>query len=97
MGGTNPVTINNQRLHLNNGEVHLHDDAKNLKFQMPQAEFKTAMQSALTELSGGDGVVAIPGSTPTILCVGRLEGKTFTFLRDDKDSLADLQSFISQC
>ena len=78
MGGTDEKNICGLRVHKNNGEIHLHDDAKKLKFYNDQASFKTQMTEALTLLKKEDGLIKIKGKSKEDLFV--IKDGNFFFL-----------------
>lgn len=52
-----PVQINGIRIHENNGEVHLHDDARKLKVAIPSSEFWKAWNQSSEAKSSGNKVI----------------------------------------
>jgi hypothetical protein len=93
MGGTNETTINSLRLHVNNGNVHIHDDNKSLKFECSGASFKSQCADALTTLAAEDGIFRLTGSKDDMLLIK--DGKKFNLcLIADKDMKSELESFI---
>lgn len=99
MGGTNSETINGLRFHISNGEVHVHDDTKSLKFVMDSKKFKDNVESAVSQMSKAknDGMIRIAGDTKCDLCLVR-EGKViFSFLTDTRSIKSKLLSFTKGC
>lgn len=107
MGGTNEQTLNGLRLHINGGEVHVHDDSKGLKFTSARAIFKHQVSEAVEELDKfkGDCVTKIDGSSSTLvkgkvstsLCIAKYSGKFFIFLTDNSSSKAGIKNFLKGC
>ena len=95
MGGTNEETISGLRVHLKNGDVHLHDDDKNLKFKMESSEFKEEIEDAFKEKN--DGVVVIPGDGKNSLCILKTGRTLNVFLKDNTSIKPKLKAFISNC
>jgi len=94
MGGINEKTIAGLRTHENSGEVHIHDDARSLKFKMASDTFKTEIEEALKDFEKNDGILEIPGDASASLCLVK-KAKNFTmFLLSDGDVTKDLKSFI---
>lgn len=98
MGGTNETTIRNLRFHVNNGEIHVHDDNRSIKFVKDAAAFKKEVQDAIDNLEGTEGITAIDGMGIPDLCIGKHDGKLFMFIHGDglrEDVLqSDLKSFL---
>jgi len=44
-----------------NGEVHIHDDARKLKFEMKDSDFKAKVEDALTQFKDNEGAIKIDG------------------------------------
>jgi len=95
MGGTNESTINGLRMHVKDGNVHVHDDKASLKWSYDAAEFKKVATKALKGLSGADGVATFCDRAGTSLCVGNdPEGNMFISLFKSGDKLDGFKSFI---
>lgn len=94
MGGTNSETISGLRFHVNNGDVHIHDDVKKLKFVSDSTEFKTDLNSTFEDLKNTEGIVRIQGKSKTDFCVVKENKKFFCFLIDDTSIKSKLQSFL---
>jgi len=77
MGGLYEEKIDGLRFHLNNGSVHVHDDAKRIKFTANPNDFKEQVQEAFKLLKNEDGLVKIDGTSKEKLCIIRENG-TFT-------------------
>lgn len=97
MGGTNPETILGMRLHISGGDVHIHDDAKSMKFSMDQSKFKKELEDSIDELTSSDGIITIEGKTKDQLCVGKKDRKFFMFLMDGGCVKSKLLDFIKGC
>lgn len=97
MGGTNSETINNLRFHINNCEVHIHDDARSLKFVVKKDKFVSEVQDALDTFKSSDGIIEIEGSSKEKLCLIK-NGKNFTtFIMSDNNVQTNLEKFIKSC
>ena len=66
MGGLNETYVGSLRMHVN-GDVHIHDDSRNMKFEMKPSLFKAEVQKALSALGQDGGVYAIYGKTEVSL------------------------------
>lgn len=97
MGGTNEETIGGLRAHIKNSNVHIHDDSKNLKFEMGSSEFRNEIEDALKTLKKSEGIIEIPGDGKNNLCIMR-SGRNFSmFLKDNASIKQKLQSFLKDC
>jgi len=97
MGGTNENLINGLRLHVNKGDVHIHDDGSKKKFERDVTEFKEEVETALEQLDNKDGVYKITAECGNDLCLMK-DGRTFSmFLLDDKSVKTRLKEFIRGC
>lgn len=97
MGGSNETTVGGLRCHINNGEVHIHDDTKSLKFKADSVSFKTDVEDALTQLSKTDGIVKIDGTSKESLCLVQDGKNFFMFVTTDKGMKTDLKAFLKSC
>ena len=93
MGGTNETTINGLRMHVSNGQTHIHDDKASLKAFMDTKDFKKEMKDALERLEDGDGVVDIVGRGATIL-VTKYNGNISMSLVNTRSQQTDIKNFI---
>lgn len=96
MGGSCEKKISGIRMHVNNGDVHVHDDDKKLKFKTSASDFKEEVKDALKQFKKKDGIIKITG----IGCDFYLlkEGiKTNIFLLDKKSMKKELESFLKDC
>jgi len=101
MGGLNETTINGYRLHINDEDVHIHDDDRDLKFVCDAEDFKTEVQEAFDQLKSSDGIYKIEGisenSKCSDLCIVK-DGKAFYFYIAPKGSIKkDLMKFVKDC
>jgi len=95
MGGKNETKISGLRMHVSNGDVHIHDDAKNLKFETPCRTFKTEVGEAFETLKS-DGIYEIAGKKDS-LCIMR-SGRTISmFVKDGNGIKQKLQAFLREC
>jgi hypothetical protein len=94
MGGSNEKTISGLRLHIDVNMVHIHDDSKNLKFEMHKSDFKTEIEDAIKDLEVSDGVVKLAGTTGADLCLVMDGSSLAMYLASTKDVKSELQSFI---
>jgi len=93
VGGKNETVICGLRFHENNGNVHIHDDAKKLKFEAPADEWKEDIKSAFVSLKDKEGVVKIMGTRNDLYVMK--QGKSITvFLMDNSSIEKKLQEFI---
>jgi hypothetical protein len=97
MGGTSETTIGKLRYHVNNGNVHVHDDSKSLKFECKSESFKSQVNDAL-KLLKEDGVVKINGLNNDIILIK--DGTKFDIClssaTDIKSVKSELESFLKQ-
>lgn len=96
MGGLNETTINGLRLHTNNGEVHIHDDKRQLKFSASLDNFKEDVEDALKNLEKSEGSIKITGNTSNDLYLIKEGKKLNVFLVNKHDALYEFQSFINK-
>jgi hypothetical protein len=95
MGGLNETKINGLRMHIEGGDVHVHDDSKSLKFSLNQRDFKKEIDEVMK--SEGDGVSAIEGRGAS-LCVVKRGKTTGIFLMDMSAEVSkDLLAFSKNC
>lgn len=83
------------RCHVNNGEVHIHDDGRTLKFYMGADDFKKEVNDALDSLRRTDGVIPIKGKGTTELFIVSKDGDFSMFLHGGADCVHDLKSFVN--
>jgi hypothetical protein len=97
MGGTSEKTINGLRMHINNSNVHIHDDSKNLKFECSTGDFKTQVEDAILQLSKDDGIIKITG-TKDDLCIIK-DGNSLSMFISEKTAnvKSELQTFLKDC
>jgi len=95
MGGTSEEKINGLRLHINSGLVHVHDDAKGLKFSCDQTTFKLEIESAMQTLKSSDGIVKITGTGAT-LCIMK-DNKSYDMFLAGASIKTKLNDFIRKC
>lgn len=96
MGGSNEETIAGLRIHTKDGIIHLHDDAKHLKFYMGVEDFKKEIDASFEALKGKDGLCSIVGD-PNILCVLK-RNKKFTMVIIDQESIKQkLLNYLKVC
>lgn len=97
MGGTKEEKISGIRWHLSNGEAHIHDDTKNLKFRMESTAFRKEAENAVKVLKKSDGIVEIEGDGKDSLCIMK-SGRTFSiFVKDSVSIKQKFQSFLRSC
>lgn len=84
-------------MHINNGDVHIHDDANSHKFISPCKIFKKDAQEAIDALSRrSEGVSKIKGTTGTILYLLR-DGKDYHMFLSGSSMKTELKKFIKDC
>lgn len=44
-----------------NGEIHIHDDQRKLKFEMKASDFKVKIEDALTQFKDNEGAIKVDG------------------------------------
>ena len=94
MGGSYEEKVTGLRIHENNGQVHVHDDTKTLKFFMKSVPFKEEAESALKSLEKTEGIVEIKGNSKNNLCLMK-SGKVFSmFIKDSTSIKTKLESFL---
>jgi len=97
MGGTNEDTIGGLRFHANNGEIHVHDDSRNLKFSALKDDFKEKLKNAFDILEDEDGIIKIDGISKEKLCICKENNITFAFIINDTDIKQKLNEFLKSC
>lgn len=99
MGGTNSTEISGLRFHINNGETHVHDDSKGLKFSMGSNKFKKEVESAVSQMESSkqDGMIRIQSMTSNDLCLVKDSGNIFAFLTDKRSIKGKLLTFTKGC
>lgn len=97
MGGTCEKKVSGIRWHLSNGEAHIHDDAKDLKFSMESAAFRKEAEDALDTLKKSDGIAEIPGDGKNSLCIMRSGRIISIFVKDNVSIKQKFQSFLRDC
>lgn len=93
MGGTNEKTIGGLRFHVSSGKVHIHDDTKNLKFEMKSSEFATQYDDAMEALKRDDGIVMIAGSKNP-LCLCKANKNVNAFILPNQSNFDDIEKFV---
>lgn len=98
MGGQFETKLNGLRMHVNNNEVHIHDDNKGMKFYMPSSDFKAEINESLKEFEKAEGTVKISGERCDDLYLMKTGNKIKMFLMDKNSSIKkDLKSFLRNC
>ncbi len=87
MGGTNEDTISGLRIHVNNGDIHFHDDSRSIKFELDLEDLKKEVEESFNALKKKEGMVEIQGNTKTSLCLIKKQGKFNIFLLDNSSSI----------
>lgn len=97
MGGTNSDSINNLRFHVNNGEVHIHDDARSLKFVAKTKNFTSEVKEAINTLETTDGIIKIDGTSKEKLYLIKDNKNLLVFIANDVDQKDKLETFLKGC
>ena len=99
MGGTNEKTVDGLRMHVSNGDVHVHDDARSIKFWTSKSDFKESMEKALQEIkeSKNDGIIRINGDSRNDLCLVKEGASTYMFLSETEDKTKEIETFLKGC
>lgn len=99
MGGSYEREVSSGiRMHIKNGDVHVHDDAKGLKFETSASDFKEEVGDALKQFKKKDGIIKITGNRCDDLYLLKEENKTKIFLLERKGSMKkELESFLKDC
>jgi len=95
MGGTNETIAQGLRCHVNNGEVHIHDDKKALKFCCSEKTFKIEIENALQSLGDNEGVTTIQG-VGLDLGIMRLGDRYSWFILDGMNALSQIKDFVNK-
>lgn len=98
MGGLNETMIEGLRLHINNSDVHIHDDTKSLKFIAKKDIFKKDVEAAIKDLNKtkNDGLVKIEGSSGKVYILK--ENQRFSLFMATSTSIrTQLEKFIKEC
>ena len=99
MGGSKGETISGLRLHISGGDVHVHDDSKNLKFNVESNEFRVECETGLDYLNElkDDGLYEITGVGRNTFCLLK-SGKIISmFVKDGNGIKQKLQRFLKNC
>jgi len=95
MGGLNETRISGLRLHVNE-MVHVHDDARSLKFEAALSDFKEQVEAGLEELSDDDGVYPIKGLGKNTLLLIK-DGKDLSMVLSEQGSVRkELNAFLKK-
>ena len=97
MGGSNESKIDGLRFHLNNGEVHVHDDNNKLKFVSALNNFKDEVKTAFEELTNIDGTYEIKGKTKVSLYIFKNKKMTHIFVANGKSVRKEIEIFARDC
>ncbi len=93
MGGNNETKICGLRFHESGGNVHIHDDDKNLKFETSTEGFIEDIDSAFESLNEKEGIVRITGMKNDLYVMK--QGRNISvFLMDNSSIKRKLQDFI---
>lgn len=98
MGGYNETRISGLRLHVSEGNVHIHDDSKSLKFIEKKDLFKKELNTALKDLekSKNGGMVKVEGATGALYL--SKENKIYSiFLAGNTSIKTQLETFLKGC
>lgn len=77
-------------------EIHVHDDAKSLRFIAKTTPFKSDMESALVDLKAGPGATLIEGTSKEKLFLVSDGKKIKAFVVDDTDMTKEIESFVKK-
>jgi hypothetical protein len=78
-------------------EVHVHDDARSLRFVADAKVFKEDVASAFIDLKAGAGATVVGGTSKEKLCLISDGKKIKAFVMDDKEDLTkEIESFIKK-
>lgn len=95
--GKHTDTIHGLRFQKDNSDgcVHIHDNSRGIRFEMPEAKFKTEVQGALDDLATAkQGAVRIEGKTAVRLyLIKGKNGRIYSVIVRDNDE-KQLRSFI---
>ena len=97
MGGSNEETISGLRIHEKDGDIHLHDDSKSLKFEMNLKDFKKEVDASFEALKKKDGLCEIPGDSSNTLCFIRRKGKFSMFILDNNSIKQKVLNYLKDC
>jgi hypothetical protein len=86
MGGKHETRISGLRMHISE-TVHIHDDARTLKFEAATQDFKEDIEEGLEELVDDDGVYTIQGFTPFPKLYLIKEGRNLSMVLGEKGSV----------
>jgi len=77
--------------------VHVHDDAKGLRFIAGTRDFKAEVKSALDDLKAGPGAAIIEGTSKEVLCLFSDGKRIKAFVMDDKEDMTkEIESFVKK-
>ncbi len=91
-------TINGLRFQIydTTGEIHIHDDAKGLKFIGDRKEFKEDFSSALKDLSKKPSTILIQGKSDEQLCLINDGSKYSVSVIKLTNLIGDLRTFSNK-
>ncbi len=93
MGGTNEQKISGLRVHVNNDNIHVHDDSRGLKYEGSKKQFKEDLKNAFDSLKRAEGIVKISGKRED-LCIMK-QGKVYSmFLADKRSIKTSMDTFL---
>lgn len=94
MGGRDEKTIAGLRMHVNNEEVHIHENRSNKKFECLSTNFSQDAKRCLKELKGvNDGVVRVTGKNGVDLYILKDNGK-YHIMLNNPIRIKDFESFV---
>jgi hypothetical protein len=93
MGGISETYIGSLRIHIN-GDVHIHDDTRNIKLEIPKDKFKDDISEALSILGKDDGVYIIEVNMEHEIILIQSDGKLNMILNRRGSHLKALNNFI---
>jgi hypothetical protein len=97
MGGTNEDTISGLRIHESDGDIHIHDDSKDLKFKLDLEDFKKEVNASFEALKKKDGLCEIFGNNSDTLCFIRRKGKFSMFILDNNSIKQKILNYLKDC
>lgn len=77
-----------------NGTVHIHDYARNIKFIGESKAFKNDVQGAFEELLEEQGIIEIKGTSGVSLYIGKDGNSYFAFLKYIENTKTQIQDFL---
>ena len=94
MGGANQFNESNLRIHESGGDVHVHDDAKSVRFKMSVGDWKTKYAQLKAD-TVASGVGILFDDTGHELRATKISGKVSFALHEVKSGFERFDDFVA--